>query len=225
MIKMIFSQQNMRNGKVSEYIRVATIRKKYDISDTKLRSWANSQLVRIVKTPGGNRLYHAGDIESLFGQEETEKRRRICYCRVSSQHQKEDLKRQVELLKNRFPEEEIIQDIGSGINYKKPGLQKLLGLVIENKVASITVVDKDRLCRFGFELFEQICRHYKTEILVLFPVSADGERELADDLLTIANVFVARKNGQRAARNRKERAKDAEEGQGQSAPGQRDQEV
>eukprot|EP00835_Amoeboradix_gromovi_P006383 NODE_738_length_4687_cov_0.308849.p9 type:complete len:115 gc:universal NODE_738_length_4687_cov_0.308849:3933-3589(-) len=71
----------------------------------------------------------------------------------------------------------------------------------------ITIADKDRLCRFGYELFEDVCRYNGTEIVVLNAIENDPDRELADDLLTICNVFVATKNGQSPARNKKERAK------------------
>lgn len=195
----------MKNGQSSEYIRVATIQKTYDVSDTKLRQWANEGKLSVVRTPGGNRLYKASDIQTLFGRQQESRRRFISYCRVSSQHQKKDLARQVVHMQERFPDQEVIQDIGSGINFKKTGFQKLFQFVLENQVERITVTDKDRLCRFGYDLFEQICRHHKTQIVVLFPVPQDSSRELADDLLTIANVFVARNNGRRAARNRRER--------------------
>jgi predicted site-specific integrase-resolvase len=200
----------MRNGQDSEFIRVSKIQKTYDISDTKLREWANKGLVKFVKTPGGNRLYHSRDLSRLFGNQVKKEKRCICYCRVSSQKQKEDLVRQREFIQERCPGQEIISDIGSGINFKKKGIQKLINLVLNDEIETITISDKDRLCRFGYELLEQICQHFGTKILVLHaPKQPDCERELADDLLTICNVFVAKKNGKRAARNKRERIQEA----------------
>ena len=56
---------------------------------------------------------------------------KICYCRVSSYDQKEDLDRQILYLTEKYPEHEIIKDIGSGINFKRKGLLKIVNLAIE----------------------------------------------------------------------------------------------
>eukprot|EP00835_Amoeboradix_gromovi_P003382 NODE_221_length_13987_cov_0.244888.p5 type:complete len:205 gc:universal NODE_221_length_13987_cov_0.244888:10134-10748(+) len=196
----------MRNEKNSKFIRVATIKKEFDVSDTQLRKWAEAGKVEYIKTPGGNGLYSSKDIKHLFGHVEEEKKSYV-YCRVSSQHQKEDLERQVLYMQEQCPGTEIIKDVGSGVNFKRHGFARLLKLVQENAVEKITIADKDRLCRFGYGLFEDVCRYHGTEIVVLNEIENDPDRELADDLLTICNVFVATKNGRRAARNKKERTK------------------
>ena len=51
---------------------------------------------------------------------------KICYCRVSSNKQKEDLERQIKYMKEKFPTYIVIQDIGSGLNYKRKGLQEII---------------------------------------------------------------------------------------------------
>jgi hypothetical protein len=50
------------------------------------------------------------------------------YARVSSAKQKADLERQKQLLLNKHPQYELISDIGSRINFKRPGLHSLLEL-------------------------------------------------------------------------------------------------
>lgn len=52
---------------------------------------------------------------------------------------------------------EIISDIGSGINYNKKGLNKLIDMITNSKVENIVILYKDRLLRFGFELIENLC--------------------------------------------------------------------
>jgi len=44
---------------------------------------------------------------------------KICYARVSSTGKRDDLERQKTLLKNKYPNYDLIEDIGSGINLKK----------------------------------------------------------------------------------------------------------
>ncbi len=85
----------------------------------------------------------------------------IAYARVSINEQKEDLSRQIELLelfcsKNGFTYE-VIFDLGSGMNYRKKGLKKLLDALLNDKVEHLVITHKDRLLRFGAELVFSIC--------------------------------------------------------------------
>ena len=76
--------------------------------------------------------------------------------------------------------------------------------VLAGTVAEIVVAHRDRLCRFAFDLVEFVCSQSACRIVV--HGSHDTETtELADDLLAIDTVFVARNNGERLARNRRER--------------------
>ena len=89
-----------------------------------MRRWANSGRIAIVRTPGGKRLYSITDIRGIFGDNQTQptQKAKICYARVSSEHQRGDLKRQIANLQQHYPEHEIISDIGSGLNWKRKGL-------------------------------------------------------------------------------------------------------
>ena len=84
------------------------------------------------------------------------KKRQICYCRVSSQKQKEDLNRQIEFMKINYPNHEIISDIGSGLNFKRKGLQEIINSGISGNVDEVIIAYKDRLARFGYDLIEII---------------------------------------------------------------------
>ena len=78
-------------------------------------------------------------------------KRNICYCRVSSSKQKEDLSRQIEYMKNKFPNHEIIYDIGSWLNFKRKGLKLILNYGIEGEINELIIAYKDRLARIGYE--------------------------------------------------------------------------
>ena len=88
------------------------------------------------------------------------KKRKICYCRVSSKKQKEDLARQIEYMKQNYPYHEIIEEIGSGLNFERKGLKEILKSAINGEIGEIVVTYKDRLVRFGFELIEWIIKSY-----------------------------------------------------------------
>ena len=43
----------------------------------------------------------------------------VCYGRVSTSSQRDDLERQIDYLSQRYPEAEIISEIGLGLNFKR----------------------------------------------------------------------------------------------------------
>ena len=192
-----------------EYVSGSTVRKTYEISGSTLRTWADTRRVGSVRTPGGKRLYRFEDIKKLLGDEgQAKPKDKVCYARVSSAKQKGDLERQVKELKECYPNHRIISDIGSGINYKRKGLKTLLDLCLKEDIDEIVVTHKDRLCRFGFELFEQIFKRTGVKFVVHSnnEIVQTKEEELAEDLLSLVTVFVAKNNGLRAAENRRRRA-------------------
>jgi len=126
-------------------------------------------------------------------------RRKICYCRVSSGKQKEDLKRQIEVMKKIYPTFEIISDIGSGLNLNRDGLKKIIDYAIKGEIEILVVGYKDRLARFGYDLIERLIKEYSNgEIKV---ENQDEEKtpmeELSKDIVSIMNVYVAKMNGLR----------------------------
>ena len=98
----------------------------------------------------------------------------------------------------------IIQDVGSGLNYKKKGLLELIQLIETNQIERIVVNYKDRLLRFGTELLFEICKYHNVEIVIL---NEDEERtheeELVEDVLSIITVFSAKLYGSRSHKNKK----------------------
>ncbi len=108
----------------------------------------------------------------MCGKENVKEKKTILYSRGSSNEQKEDLKRQKEDLENwsrqkGYQEIESISEIGSGINYTKRGLKKLLKEIISGKVKRIVLTYKDRLERFGIELLNELCRLKEIEIEII----------------------------------------------------------
>lgn len=199
-----------------KYISAFKITKQYDITSNTLRTWANEKSIRCLHTKDGKgkRIYNLQDVERVIGVDVQEKlcRETVCYARVSSNHQKEDLERQISILGKAYPEAKIIKDIGSGVNFKRQGFTSLLQRVYNGGIQEIVVTDKDRLCRFGFEIIEWLLKQTDTKLVVLYPVTNEKDddetnltRELADDLLTITNHFVAKHNGMRSSRNKRQR--------------------
>jgi predicted site-specific integrase-resolvase len=189
-----------------------------------LRHWANKGELKVRKSPGGKRFYYVPDLRRLFhlpepAQEEEEiedqvkeekKREVVGYARVSSNKQRPDLDRQIEYIRDSYPDIRIISDVGSGLNYKRKGLKRLLDIVSTGNVKTVVVTYSDRLCRYGLELLEWILDQNDTELLVLCEESHlpgdEGEGELSRDVLDVCNFFVAQYNGRKSGKYRRERA-------------------
>ena len=137
--------------------------------------------------------------EKIEESEDKNKRYKIVYVRVSSQSQKDDLERQKIYMKKRYPNHDLIEDIGSGMNLNKRGIRKIIKLAIENKLDELVVAYKDRLTRFGFELIEDLIKEYSNgKIIILHKEeNEEPEEELVKDVLQIMNIFVAKMNGLR----------------------------
>ena len=98
---------------------------------------------------------------------------------------------------------EIISDIGSGINYKKKGLQELIRRISQNQVETVVVLYKDRLLRFGFELIEYIASLYNCEIEIIDNTEKSEQQELVEDLVQVITVFSCKLQGKRANKAKK----------------------
>jgi len=196
---------------MSKYVRPSKIQEEFAVSSSTLRRWAVSGKIRTIQLPGrGDRLYDYNQFLQLVGapipKEPTHTRKRYCYARVSSSHQKADLGRQVEYLHQQYPDTKIIKDIGSGINWGRKGIRTLLDQVVQGDVYEIVVTHKDRLCRFGYDLLQWMFQKFDCKIVVLDKVTnTTPEVELSQDLLSVVNYFTAKNNGMRSAQNRKKR--------------------
>ena len=131
----------------------------------------------------------------------------IGYCRVSTTKQKDDLERQVENMRTYLIQQgkpfQIITDVGSGIKYKKKGLNEMLDMVLGYKVESVVILYKDRLVRFGYELLENLFLKDGTTIQVIDHTPKSEDQELVEDLIQTITVFSCKLQGRRANKAKK----------------------
>ena len=129
----------------------------------------------------------------------------VIYARVSSRKQQGDLERQIASLQSLHPRHRVISDIGSGLNFKRRCLLTLLDLAFQGRLKNVVVSHRDRLARFGFELFEFIFEKHGAMVTVLHPPDDNGTDggELAEDLIAIVTVFAARHHGRQNGRSRR----------------------
>jgi predicted site-specific integrase-resolvase len=191
---------------MSRFVKIGRAASILGVSIQTLRRWEETnQLVPDRKTEGGTRFYN---LDKLLGLKHPTANLTIGYARVSSHDQKNDLKRQVDLLSSfcasRGWNYNIIQDLGSGMNYQKKGLKQLLELILEKKISRLVITHKDRLLRFGAELIFALCQAKQIEIVIINQGEESSfEEELAKDVLEIITVFSARLYGARSHKNKK----------------------
>lgn len=179
------------------------------VSPQTLRRWEREgRLLADERTPGGRRRYDLARLRpEQFRAPETP-RRTIAYARVSSHDQKDDLERQKQVLELYCARQgwtfEVIADLGSGMNYQKKGLKRLLDAIIDGQVGRLVITHKDRLLRFGAELVFAICEAKSVEVVILNQgEDTMFEEDLAKDVLEIITVFSARLYGSRSRKNQK----------------------
>jgi predicted site-specific integrase-resolvase len=203
------------NDTEGEYLSIKETRKILGVTTPTLRKWAETDKVRFTETPTGRKLYNKQDIYSIANITKVTKceRKKIAYCRVSSQKQKDDLNRQKEFFRLNYPEYHVVTDIGSGINWKRKGLQTILEQSMSGEVQEIMVAHRDRLCRFAFELIEWILRKNNVKLTVLNDYSKEPgiDQELSDDIMSIIHVYSCRQMGKRRYSKNKSKVKETED--------------
>lgn len=191
---------------MSRFVKIGKAAELLGVSIPTLRRWeATGYLTPDNKSSGKTRYY---DVDKLLGLKNIESDVTIAYARVSSHDQKDDLIRQAKLLSNycmaRGWIHEVIQDLGSGMNYHKKGLKRLLDIILERKTRRLVLTHKDRLLRFGAELVFALCEARQIEVVIINQgEDVSFEEELANDVLEIITVFSARLYGARSHKNKK----------------------
>jgi len=191
---------------MSRFIKIGEAAKILGVTPQTLRRWEETQqLMPDKRTEGGTRYY---DADRLLGVSVRETSLTYAYARVSSHDQKEDLVRQKEVLTLYCAAHgwnyEIIEDLGSGMNYKKRGLKNLLDAILGRKIARLVLTHKDRLLRFGAELIFTLCEIHNIEVVIINQgENLSFEEDLAQDVLEIITVFSARLYGSRSRKNAK----------------------
>ena len=191
---------------MSRFIKIGKAAQILGVSIQTLRRWEESgYLVPSRKSEGNTRYYN---LDQLLGKEKIETDLTVAYARVSSHDQKEDLKRQADVLAGYCARQgwnfQVIQDLGSGMNYQKKGLKALIQLILDKKISRLVLTHKDRLLRFGAELIFALCEAKQIEVILINKGDdISFEEELAQDVLEIITVFSARLYGSRSKKNKK----------------------
>ena len=147
------------------------------------------------KGDNGHRTFDADSVYALLNK--GIKRKTVIYGRVSTAKQKQDLQRQIEMLKQFCFERghtlsAVYQDIASGISFdKRYELIKLLDEVYAGKVERVIISYKDRLSRVGFGLFKHLFERHHCEIVVMSEVGSEklDSEEIFEEIVSLLHCY------------------------------------
>ncbi|MFT3805217.1 MAG: IS607 family transposase [Burkholderiaceae bacterium] len=194
---------------MERYVSIGEAAAALGVSITTLRRWEASGRLLAEHTAGGHRRYDLAKLRpEMFRAAAEASRRTVAYARVSSHDQKDDLERQKQVLELYCARQgwtfEVVADLGSGMNYNKKGLRRLLDAIIDGQVGRLVITHKDRLLRFGAELVFALREAKNVEVVILNQGEETSfEEDLAEDVLEIITVFSARLYGSRSRKNQK----------------------
>ena len=177
------------------------------VSVKTLQRWDRDGILKANRTPTDRRYYTYDQYLQFKGiQTENDIRDTVIYARVSTRNQKDDLQNQVEFLKQFCNAKGIIvnqciEDFGSGLNYNRKKWNKLLDEVMENKIKTIVISNKDRFIRFGYDWFEKFCEKFNTKIIIVNNETLSPNEELVQDIISILHVFSCSLYGLRKYKN------------------------
>jgi len=197
----------MNDEKSKDYLSVGEASKLCGICPKTIRKLCDQEKIEYYKTLSGHRKISRLSISKMCGIispiEEISKVQKInyIYSRVSTQKQHDDLSRQVDYIKSRnskYAAYTSLQDIGSGINFKRKGLRKILESCLQGNIGEVVIAYRDRLCRFAFELIKIIIEGAGGFITVINDENhKSSEQELSEDLLSIIQIYCCKSMGKR----------------------------
>lgn len=188
-----------------------------NVSVKTLQRWDREGILVAKRTPTDRRYYTYDQYLEYKGVKQNVSRKIVIYTRVSTNNQKDDLKNQITFLQQFTNSkgiivDEIIEDIGSGLNYNRKEWNKLIDKCMNNEIDTIIVTHKDRFIRFGYEWFEKFLAKFDVKLIVVNNEYLSPQEELVQDIISILHVFSCRIYGLRKYKERIEEDEDIAKG-------------
>ncbi len=191
----------MSNYKPKEFAEII------GVSVKTLQRWDRDGILKTYRTSKDRRYYTDKQYAEYTGKKELNSGKTVIYARVSGNNQKDDLNNQIEFLKQYANAkgiivDEVLEDIGSGLNYNRKKWNQLIERCIKDEITSVIIAHKDRFIRFGYEWFERFLQSTGTEIIVVNNEKMSPEEEIINDLISIIHLFSCRIYGLRKYKNK-----------------------
>lgn len=192
------------------------------VTTTTLRNWDKKGLLKPDEiTRGGARRYSKESLIGLRTYMRTipDNLKTIAYARVSTREKKKELKSQTDILTNYCSSHgfdyELIEDFGSGVNFYKKGLTRLLDMILSGKASRLVLTRKNNLLRIGSEFVFNICEAMGIEVIIINKKSElkCEDDDLGLDVKEILDILTAQVIDKKTPKSQKliSRLKDAAE--------------
>ena len=192
-------------------MRSKEVRKILGVTARTLTNYVNNGTLHPIKVNSRHYDYDPDEVYGLIKQYKP--KYNLTYSRVSLPKQKNDLESQTKRLyefaiANGIQIEKQITDIKSGMTFnERKGFNELLDAVLSNEVNTVIIENKDRLCRFGYDLLETVFKKHGTRIIVTSnSENKSYEQELTDDLISIIHHYSMKSYSHRRKLNNAEKA-------------------
>lgn len=137
-------------------------------------------------------------------------RKCVIYARVSTQKQKNDLKNQVQTLRNFANEKGIIvshvyEDVASGLNYDRGEFQNMVNDIINHQIKIVIISNKDRLTRVSFDMWKQLFKQFHCELIVANEdenKNDNSDNEIFSDIISLLHCFAMKMYSNRRKKKR-----------------------
>lgn len=166
-----------------------------NITRPTLTKYVKENKIKVDSVINGQYVYNDESVYSLIGlKKEKQNRLNVIYARVSNPPKKyldEQLKRLINFCSEKgITIDKEYFDIKSGMNFERDQFKDLIQEIVKGNIELIVIENKDRLCRFGFDLFNEFCKYFKTKIIIVNELSEKNfEQELTEDLISIIHYF------------------------------------
>ena len=166
-----------------------------NITRPTLTKYVKENKIKVDSVINGQYVYNDESVFSLIGlKKEKQNRLNVIYARVSNPPKKyldEQLKRLINFCSEKgITIDKEYFDIKSGMNFERDQFKDLIQEIVKGNIELIVIENKDRLCRFGFDLFNEFCKCFKTKLIVVNELSEKNiEQELTEDLISIIHYF------------------------------------
>lgn len=188
-----------------------------NVSVITLQRWDNSGKLKAFRSPTNRRYYtYEQYLEYKGVNKKDNDRKTVIYTRVSTSNQKDDLKNQVDFLRQYANSkglivDEIIEDYGSGLNYNRKKWNRLIDSCMTNEIDTIIITHKDRFIRFGYDWFERFLSKFNVKIIIVNNESLSPQEELVQDIISILHIFSCRIYGLRKYKAKIRKDEDVEQ--------------
>lgn len=177
---------------INDYLHIREVRKLLGVTTQTLHNWDKKGQIRTARLPSGARMYHRQDVYDILNGRSTPsppppERQKILYYRTTRKQNDDPL---LSSLQEQFPDHVLVTDVGSGMDWKRKGIQSILESAFSGHLEEVVISYREHLCRFAFDLFEFILMKTGTRLVILDSNQPKNmEQELTDDILSILQVY------------------------------------